>query len=87
KKFAAKLRHNHIEMRFPYGSEPNLALILGGTATRMDELVSAFSALARQGKTAPLRFKPEQIIENRVLMSQGAAWIIRRILAGEARPR
>ncbi|NBM80463.1 peptidoglycan glycosyltransferase PbpC [Proteus sp. G2659] len=87
KKFAAKLRHNHIEMRFPYGSEPNLALILGGTATRMDELVSAFSALARQGKTAPLRFKPEQIIENRVLMSQGSAWIIRRILAGEARPR
>lgn len=87
KKFAAKLRHNHLEMRFPYGSEPNLALILGGTATRMDELVSAFSALARQGKTAPLRFKPEQIIEDRVLMSQGAAWIIRRILAGEARPR
>ena len=87
KKFAAKLRHNHLEMRFPYGSEPNLALILGGTATRMDELVSAFSALARQGKTAPLRFKPEQIIENRVLMSQGSAWIIRRILAGEARPR
>ncbi|WP_100158407.1 peptidoglycan glycosyltransferase PbpC [Proteus columbae] len=87
KKFAAKLRHNHLEMRFPYGSEPNLALILGGTATRMDELVSAFSALARQGKTAPLRFKPEQIIENRVLMSQGAAWIVRRILAGEARPR
>ncbi len=87
KKFAAKLRHNHLEMRFPYGSEPNLALILGGTATRMDELVSAFSALARQGKTAPLRFKPEQIIEDRVLMSQGSAWIVRRILAGEARPR
>ncbi|NBM55998.1 peptidoglycan glycosyltransferase PbpC [Proteus sp. G2669] len=87
KKFAAKLRHNHLEMRFPYGSEPNLALILGGTATRMDELVSAFSALARQGKTAPLRFKPEQIIENRVLMSPGSAWITRRILAGEARPR
>lgn len=87
KKFAAKLRHNHLEMRFPYGSEPNLALILGGTATRMDELVSAFSALARKGKTAPLRFKPEQIIEDRALMSQGSAWIIRRILAGEARPR
>ncbi|MEY0491028.1 peptidoglycan glycosyltransferase PbpC [Proteus terrae] len=87
KKFAAKLRHNHLEMRFPYGSEPNLALILGGTATRMDELVSAFSALARQGKTAPLRFKPEQITEDRVLMSPGSAWIIRRILAGEARPR
>lgn len=87
KKFAAKLRNNHLEMRFPYGSEPNLALILGGTATRMDELVATFSALARQGKTAPLRFKPEQQIENRTLMSAGAAWIIRRILAGEARPR
>ncbi|MEQ4923213.1 peptidoglycan glycosyltransferase PbpC [Proteus hauseri] len=87
KKFAAKLRHNHLEMRFPYGSEPNLALILGGTATRMDELVATFSALARQGKTASLRFKPEQIIENRVLMSPGSAWIVRRILAGEARPR
>ena len=87
KKFAAKLRHNHLEMRFPYGSEPNLALILGGTATRMDQLVATFSALARHGKTAPLRFTPEQTINERMLMSPGAAWIIRRILAGEARPR
>lgn len=52
----------------------------------MDELVAAYSAFARQGKVSPLRYRPTDTIRDRQLMSAGAAWIIRRIMGGEARP-
>ncbi|HHQ2584431.1 peptidoglycan glycosyltransferase PbpC [Providencia rettgeri] len=86
KRFTAQLRNIGTELRFPLGSEPNLSLILGGTATRMEDLVSAYSAFARKGNVSPLRFKPADEIRDRVLMSPGAAWIVRRIMGGEARP-
>lgn len=86
KRFTAQLRNVGTELRFPMGSEPNLSLILGGTATRMDDLVAAYSAFARQGKVSPLRFKPTDTLRDRTLISPGAAWIIRRIMGGEARP-
>ncbi|EMF0916570.1 MULTISPECIES: peptidoglycan glycosyltransferase PbpC [Providencia] len=86
KRFTAKLRNVGTELRFPLASEPNLSLILGGTAARMDELVAAYSAFARQGKVSPLRYRPTDTIRDRQLMSAGAAWIIRRIMGGEARP-
>ncbi|EMB3081883.1 peptidoglycan glycosyltransferase PbpC [Providencia rettgeri] len=86
KRFTAQLRNVGTELRFPLGSEPNLSLILGGTATRMEDLVSAYSAFARKGHVSPLRFKPSDQIRDRVLMSPGAAWIVRRIMGGEARP-
>ncbi|MEY0672365.1 peptidoglycan glycosyltransferase PbpC [Providencia rettgeri] len=86
KRFTAQLRNVGTELRFPLGSEPNLSLILGGTATRMEDLVSAYSAFARKGNVSPLRFKPTDKIRDRALMSPGAAWIVRRIMGGEARP-
>ncbi|KLU16038.1 MULTISPECIES: peptidoglycan glycosyltransferase PbpC [Xenorhabdus] len=87
KRFTANLRNVGMKLRFPLGSEPNLSLILGGTAARMDELVSVYSAFARQGKVSPLRFTPQQKIRDRQLFSAGAAWIVRRIMAGEGRPQ
>ncbi|CDG88847.1 peptidoglycan glycosyltransferase PbpC [Xenorhabdus bovienii] len=87
KRFTANLRNVGMVLRFPLGSEPNLSLILGGTAVRMDELVSVYSAFARQGKVSPLRFTPQQKIRDRQLFSAGAAWIVRRIMAGEGRPK
>ncbi|HHR6078289.1 TPA: peptidoglycan glycosyltransferase PbpC [Providencia alcalifaciens] len=86
KRFAAQLRNVGAELRFPVGGEPNLSLILGGTAARMEDLVSAYSAFARQGQVSPLRYRPTDVIRDRKLMSPGAAWIVRRIMAGEARP-
>lgn len=86
KRFAAQLRNVGTELRFPVGGEPNLSLILGGTAARMEDLVSAYSAFARQGEVSPLRYRPTDVIRDRKLMSPGAAWIVRRIMAGEARP-
>ncbi|MDN6020435.1 MAG: penicillin-binding protein 1C, partial [Enterobacterales bacterium] len=86
KRFAAQLRNAGLELSFPDHAEPNLALILGGAGARLEQLVSTYSALARQGESADLRYVVGQKIYNRPLMSPEAAWIIRRTLAGQARP-
>ncbi|GKX58579.1 penicillin-binding protein 1C [Leminorella grimontii] len=86
KRFTGNLRNVGVELRFPMNSDPNLSLILGGTGMRMDQLVSAYSAFVREGKVAALRYRPEDPLVERRLISPGAAWIVRRILAGEARP-
>jgi penicillin-binding protein 1C len=87
KRFAAKLRNVGLDLRFPAGSEPNLSLILGGGGARLDQMVAAYSAFARHGRAAQLRIQPGQPLVERPLLSPGAAWIIRRILAGEALPQ
>ena len=87
KRLTAALRNVGLRLRFPAAVEPNLSLVLGGTGARMDEIVAAYSAFARHGNAAQLRFLPEQQLEQRALMSPGAAWVIRRILAGEAQPQ
>lgn len=86
KRFTANLRNGGLNLRFPLHSEPSLAVILGGTGSRLDQLVAAYSAFARGGMAATLRFEPQQQIQERRLFSPGAAWITRRIMAGEARP-
>lgn len=87
KRFAAQLRNVGLDLRFPQGSEPNLSLILGGGGARLDQLVAAYSAFARHGRAAQLRIRPDQPLVERPLLSPGSAWIIRRILAGEALPQ
>lgn len=86
KRFTGNMRNAGVVLRFPLNSEPNLSLILGGTGMRMDQLVSAYSAFVRRGKVAGLRYRPEDPLVERQLVSPGAAWIVRRILAGEGRP-
>ncbi|CNL04042.1 peptidoglycan glycosyltransferase PbpC [Yersinia proxima] len=86
KRFTANLRNGGMNLRFPLHSEPSLAVILGGTGSRLDQLVAAYSAFARGGMAATLRFEPQQQLQERRLFSPGAAWITRRIMAGEARP-
>jgi len=86
KTVAARLRNVGLNLRFPAGAEPNLSLVLGGTGARLDDIVAAYSAFARQGNAAQLRWLPNQPLQERPLLSPGAAWIVRRILAGEALP-
>lgn len=86
KRFAGELRNSGVPLLLPRGAEPNLALILGGVGTRLEDVVSGFSAFARQGKVAQLRFQPQQALQEKPLMSAGAAWIVRRILSGQRRP-
>lgn len=86
KRFTANLRNSGVVLHFPPASEPNLSLILGGTGIRLDQLVSGYSAFARQGKVAQLRFTPDDLLIERQLVTPGAAWITRRLMAGETRP-
>jgi penicillin-binding protein 1C len=86
KRFAGELRSAGVPLALPALAEPNLALILGGAGSRLEELVGGYSAFARGGRAARLRFQPEDALLERRLLSPGAAWIVRRILAGQARP-
>ncbi len=86
KKFAGVLRNAGLPLTLPQGAEPNLSLILGGAGARLAEITAAYSAFARQGKAGQLRLQPDDPLIERPLMSPGAAWIIRRILANEAQP-
>ncbi|MBC3257724.1 peptidoglycan glycosyltransferase PbpC [Pseudomonas paralactis] len=86
KRFAAQMRIGGMPLALPALAEPNLALILGGAGSRLEDLVSGYSALARDGKSATLRLQPKDALRERPLLSPGAAWIVRRILSGQARP-
>ncbi|EAQ5166530.1 peptidoglycan glycosyltransferase PbpC [Salmonella enterica subsp. diarizonae] len=86
KRFAAKLRNVGLPLYLPAGAAPNLSLILGGAGARLDEMAAVYSAFARHGKAAKLRLQPDDPLSERPLMSPGAAWIIRRIMADEAQP-
>ncbi|MGE6793215.1 peptidoglycan glycosyltransferase PbpC [Pseudomonas guineae] len=86
KRFAGELRSAGVPLLLPPLAEPNLALILGGAGSRLEDLVSGYSAFARGGKAARLRFQPQQRLHERRLLSSGAAWVVRRILSGQARP-
>lgn len=85
-RFAARLAHAGITLRFPRGAPPNLSLILGGTGTSLEQLVGAYAALHRDGLAGAVRYRPEQPLQERRLLSPGAAWIVREILASGGRP-
>ncbi|VXC82789.1 fused transglycosylase; transpeptidase [Pseudomonas sp. 8Z] len=86
KRFAGELRAAGLPIRLPALAEPSLALILGGGGTRLESLVGGYSAFARGGMVARPRLQPSDTLRERRLLSPGAAWIIRRILSGQARP-
>ncbi|MGV8960604.1 MAG: penicillin-binding protein 1C [Stenotrophomonas sp.] len=85
-RFAARLSNAGIGLKFPHGSTPNLALILGGTGARLEELVGAFAAFNRDGIAGRVRYTPEDERIERRLVSPGAAWIVRDILQSNPRP-
>ncbi|MBM7061348.1 peptidoglycan glycosyltransferase PbpC [Pseudomonas sp. UL073] len=86
KRFAGELRSAGVPLSLPPLAEPNLALILGGAGSRLEDLVGGYSAFARAGKTAHPRLQAQDTLQERRLLSPGAAWIVRRILSGQARP-
>lgn len=86
KQFTARLRNAGLPLELPGGAEPNLSLSLGGAGARLADMVAAYSALARRGQAGKLRLRPGDPLVERPLLSPGAAWIIRRILAGEEQP-
>jgi len=85
-RFAARLRNAGVRLRMPEGADPNLSLILGGGGTTLEELVGAYTALARGGVAGQLRLTPQAPLVETRLMSPGAAFIVREILENGGRP-
>jgi penicillin-binding protein 1C len=78
--FVAMLRRGGLKLEFPKGAEPNLSVILGGAGATLEDLVGAYSALGRKGLSGRPRFTPDAAIQERRMMSEGAAFIVRGIL-------
>jgi len=85
-RFAARLEHAGLPLRFPRGSRPGLPLILGGTSARLEDLVGAYAALQRGGVAGQVRYREEDPLLQRRLLSPGAAWIVREVLQAAPRP-
>ena len=84
--FVARLKTGGVDIVFPNKTPANLSVILGGTGTRLEDLVHGFSALARGGLSiAPRYLQTDPVVERR-LLSAGSAWIIRDILRGVTPP-
>ncbi|HJU25105.1 MAG TPA: penicillin-binding protein 1C, partial [Rhodanobacteraceae bacterium] len=80
-RFVARLANGAVDLQLPEGARPNLSIILGGTATSLEQLVGAYSAFANAGVAGAPRFIEEQPKRQRRLLSDGAAWIVRDILS------
>lgn len=85
-RFTGRLANAGVKLKFPHGATPNLAVILGGTGARLEDLVSAFAAFNRDGIAGRVRYTPDAPHIERRMMSPGAAWIVRDILESNPRP-
>lgn len=85
-RFAGRLRNAGVKLRMPANAAPNLSLILGGGSTTLEELVGAYTALARGGVAARPHLTPGAALRETRLMSEGAAFIVREILENGGRP-
>ena len=78
--FYAGMVNSGFHIKLPAGAVPNLSMALGGFATSLEDLVLAFSSLGRGGKTVKPRLTPGAPVEEAVLLSEGAAWIVQEML-------
>ncbi|MGQ3093625.1 MAG: penicillin-binding protein 1C, partial [Roseateles sp.] len=85
-RFAGRLRHAGLRLRMPANAAPNLSLVLGGGSTSLEELLGAYTALARGGVAGRPRLTRDAPPQEARLMSEGAAYIVREILENGGRP-
>lgn len=85
-RFTARMAHGGVGLRLPRGARPNLSIILGGIGTRLEELVGAYAAFNRGGLAGTVRYTADTPLQERRLLSEGSAWIVREILEQHGRP-
>ncbi len=79
-RFTARLRHAGVRLVLPRAAVPNLSIILGGTGTRLDQIAGAYTAFGNGGIGGPVRMLVDEPVQDREVLSPGAAWIVRDIL-------
>ncbi|WP_321419425.1 penicillin-binding protein 1C [uncultured Desulfobacter sp.] len=67
--------------RFQFQGKPNLSMALGGVGTSLESLMTLYTAIGRGGIAGKPRLTPKEPVQERYLMSPGAAFIIRDILS------
>ncbi len=85
-RFAARLDHAGIRLRFPRGAGPGLPRSRGGPAATREELGGAHAARVRGGRAGRVRLTAGAPLLERRLMSPGAAWIVAETLSSGPRP-
>ncbi len=71
----------HAGAWFEFQGKPNLSMALGGVSTSLESLVTLYTALGRNGIAGKPRLSANEPLQERYLMSPGAAFIIREILS------
>ncbi len=84
--FDTRLRQGGLNLLYPPHQPPNLTMILGGVGASLEHIVAAYTALGREGLSGKLRYVVHAPAEERLMMSPGAAYIIRQILQEHLRP-
>ncbi|MCY4213673.1 MAG: penicillin-binding protein 1C [Gammaproteobacteria bacterium] len=85
-RFLSRMRRADVVPVVPTGVA-NLAIGLGGLGISLLDLVTLYTALARDGGVVPLTAKPTRVTAPNVpLMSPAAAWQVTDILAGAPAP-
>ncbi|HEY2344578.1 MAG TPA: transglycosylase domain-containing protein [Xanthomonadaceae bacterium] len=85
-RFAARMANAGVVLKMPHGAQPNLSMILGGDGVTLEDLVGAYTALHRGGIAGRVRLTPDAPRIDRMLLSPGAAWIVKSILDANPRP-
>ncbi len=84
--FANALSHVGARLKVP-GGKASPAIMLGGTGTSLESLVTLYSGLANRGTVSPLRYlKNQPAAGSRVLLSPEAAWITWDVLRKIEKP-
>ncbi|WP_169739344.1 penicillin-binding protein 1C [Vibrio rhizosphaerae] len=78
--FFLKMQKAGIHLKLPVGAIPNLAIALGGVGSDLEDLVYAYTSLGNKGQAQHLRFRSADKQTQQPLLSEGAAWVIRKIL-------
>ena len=88
RKFNTRLRNAGLQLSIP-GHNPNLSIILGGAGASLEELVTVYMALGREGGTTKLKYRRDELEGSdveRYFLSPASAWITRQVLSEIKRP-
>lgn len=83
---AARLNNGGLSLHWPKNAIPNKALVLGGVGAKLEDLVSAYSALINNGQAVKPRYTKESPFISRFLLEPESAWIIQNILRQQKEP-
>ncbi len=75
-----QLKQANIDLQLPAGARPNLSIALGGVGSSLEDLIYGYSSLGNAGKAQKLRFSESDNTQEKPILSEGAAWIIRKVL-------